>query len=74
MRLRAREEEIQGYIAYEKPLLNEDKAGKSFDFTKKMKQILDKDPQFLENIIFIDETMLRLFNTAVGENVHVRCR
>jgi hypothetical protein len=39
-----------------------------------MKEILDKDPEFLYNIIFTDETKLRLFENSLGGNVHVRCR
>jgi len=39
-----------------------------------MKEILDEDPEFLDLMLFTDETKLHLVENSVGGNVHVRCR
>jgi hypothetical protein len=44
---RANEDSIQGYIPYEKPLLNKDKAKKRLAFARAMKKRLEEDPEFL---------------------------
>jgi hypothetical protein len=39
-----------------------------------MKRQLERYPYLLEQLVFTDETKLRLFENQVGGNVHVRCR
>lgn len=71
---RANEEGIRGYVPIEKPLLDEDKAARRLAFAKRVKKLLERTPNLLHSIVFTDETRLRLIESSVGGNVHVRCR
>jgi Transposase len=71
---RAHEEGISGYIIIEKPLLCEEKVLKRLKFAHKMKLKLKRNPKLLEKMVFTDETKLRVFETSVGGNNHVRCK
>ncbi len=71
---KAGESGIKGYIPFEKPLLNKEKAKRRLQFARAMKARLREDPQLLYKLIFTDETNLRLFENEIGGNVYVRCR
>ena len=71
---RANEVGIKGYVPIEKPLLNEEKAQKRLNFAKNMLKKLEEDPELLYNLVFTDETKIRIFETQTGGNVHVKCK